>query len=175
MSEREMPPRLEYVDGEAIRWLGRDLRLRVVEGAKRNKARIRAELGIVELALREGADRAAREAAIEACWRAGLEAILPGAAGPWEERLAVSATAWTVRRMTSRWGSCNTKTGRICLNLELARRAPACLEYVIVHELAHLKEAGHGPRFKAILDRTMPDWRAREKLLAAEALPRRRR
>lgn len=172
MASMERPPRLDYVEGERLRWLGRDLELHVVSGARRTRARLDPEAGVVELLARDGCPRDERAAAIEACRRDGLKAMLPGLARKWETILGVAASEWGVRRMTSRWGSCNTKTGRISINLELSRRPPACLEYVIVHELAHLIEAGHGPRFKAILAGALPDWRSREKLLASEALPR---
>jgi len=172
MATMRRPPRLEYVEGESLRWFGRDLVLHVVPASRKARARLEPEAGCVWLAVREGADRDERAAAIEACWRASLLEALPSLAAKWEAQLGVQAERWGCRRMTSRWGSCNTRARRISLNLELARRPPACLEYVVVHELAHLLEPGHGPRFKAILDRALPDWRAREKLLASEAMPR---
>ena len=61
--------------------------------------------------------------------------------------------------MTTKWGTCNPSTGKIWLNLQLAKKPPECLEYVILHELAHLKVKDHGPEFVAILDRYMPMWR----------------
>ena len=177
MATMRRSPRLEYVEGESLRWFGRDLVLHVVPGSRKARARLEPESGCVWLAARESADhegsgREERAAAIEACWRASLLAALPALAAKWEPLLGVHAERWGCRCMTSRWGSCNTRARRISLNLELARRPPACLEYVVVHELAHLLEPGHGPRFKAILDRALPDWRARENLLASEAMPR---
>ena len=83
----------------------------------------------------------------------------------WESITGLYADSWHIRNMTSRWGSCNILKKRMCFNLQLAARPNDCLEYVILHELAHLKEAGHGPKFKAILDFYMPDWRdVRKKL-----------
>lgn len=67
--------------------------------------------------------------------------------------------------MVSRWGSCNVKTGRICINVQLAAQPPECLEYVVVHELCHLREANHGPRFHALLDAYLPHWRDAERKL----------
>ena len=69
------------------------------------------------------------------------------------------------RNMTSRWGSCQTKTGRICINVRLAAYPPQCLEYVVVHELCHLLEPGHGPRFWALVDGFLPTWREAKALL----------
>jgi len=63
--------------------------------------------------------------------------------------------------MKTKWGSCNRETGHICLNLELAKKHPRCLEYVVVHEMVHLLERGHGERFAKLMDGFLPDWRAR--------------
>lgn len=66
---------------------------------------------------------------------------------------------WGVKQMKTRWGTCNINAKRIWLNLELAKKSPHCLEYIIVHEMAHLIEKGHGDKFKAIMDRYYPNWK----------------
>ena len=96
-----------------------------------------------------------------AAWRAAVEAAAPSLVALWEPVMGVRAGKIAYRNMTSRWGSCNPKTGRICLNIQLAKYPPECLEYVVVHELCHLLERGHGPRFKALMDTFLPDWRKR--------------
>lgn len=96
-----------------------------------------------------------------AAWRAAVEAAAPSLVAEWEPVMGVRAGKIAYRNMTSRWGSCNPKTGRICLNIQLAKYPPECLEYVVVHELCHLLERGHGPRFKALMDAFLPDWRER--------------
>jgi hypothetical protein len=63
--------------------------------------------------------------------------------------------------MKTKWGSCNRESGRIWINLELAKKHPLCLEYVVVHELAHLLERNHGERFVKLMDSLLPDWRTR--------------
>lgn len=83
----------------------------------------------------------------------------------WEPLIGVRSKKRAYREMSSRWGSCNPHTGRICLNTHLLDFPDECLEYVIVHELCHLIEANHGSRFKALMDRHMPDWRDRRKRL----------
>lgn len=105
----------------------------------------------------------AAEAAPEqvAAWRAVVEACVPALVEAWEPIMGVKAGKLAYRNMTSRWGSCQPSTGRICINVRLALYPPECLEYVVVHELCHLLERGHGPRFKALMDTFMPDWRAR--------------
>lgn len=94
-------------------------------------------------------------------WRAVVETCVPALIEAWEPIMGVRAGKVAYRNMTSRWGSCQPATGRICINVRLALYPPECLEYVVVHELCHLIERGHGPRFQAAMDRFMPDWRAR--------------
>lgn len=96
-----------------------------------------------------------------AAWRAVVEAYVPALVEAWEPIMGVKAGKLAYRNMTSRWGSCQPATGRICINVRLALYPPECLEYVVVHELCHLLERGHGPRFKALMDAFMPDWRTR--------------
>ncbi|HIY83715.1 M48 family metallopeptidase [Rubneribacter sp.] len=94
-------------------------------------------------------------------WRAVVETCVPVLVAAWEPVMGVKAGRLAYRNMTSRWGSCQPATGRICINVRLALYPPECLEYVVVHELCHLLERGHGPRFKALMDAFMPDWRER--------------
>ncbi len=63
--------------------------------------------------------------------------------------------------MKTCWGSCNPRARRIWLNLELAKKPPSCLEYILVHEMAHLVESHHNERFHALMDRHLPQWRIR--------------
>ncbi len=97
--------------------------------------------------------------------RKELKSSAPPLVAHWAAVMGVETPDIAVRRMTSRWGTCNTQTRRITLNLELARRDGALLEYVIVHELAHLVERGHNARFYAVMDAHLPDWRARRRVL----------
>lgn len=85
----------------------------------------------------------------------------------WEKKMGVRHTGLKVHRMKTRWGSCNVRTGGINLNTLLACWPQECLEYIVVHELAHLHEANHSPRFHAIVERYLPEWRERKKMLAA--------
>ena len=94
-------------------------------------------------------------------WRKVVEAFVPALVEKWEPILGVKAGKLAYRNMSSRWGSCQPATGRICINVRLALYPPECLEYVVVHELCHLLVPGHGPAFKALLDGVMPDWRKR--------------
>ena len=96
-----------------------------------------------------------------AAWREVVSACVPALIAAWEPIMGVKAGKLAYRNMTSRWGSCQPATGRICINVRLALYPPECLEYVVVHELCHLLERGHGPRFHQLMDAFMPDWKQR--------------
>ena len=98
-------------------------------------------------------------------WRAIVEGLTPGLVAHWAVIMGVKPGKLAYRNMTSRWGSCQPATGRICINVRLALYPPQCLEYVVEHELAHLLVHGHGPQFRVVMDRYLPDWRKRKKLL----------
>ena len=83
----------------------------------------------------------------------------------WQQRMGVHCTGLKVHVMKTRWGSCNVRTGGINLNTLLACWPKECLEYIVVHELAHLLEANHSPRFHRIVGSFLPDWRERKRLL----------
>ena len=100
-----------------------------------------------------------------AAWRAIVEGLTPGLIERWSAVMGVTPGKLAYRNMKSRWGSCQPSTGRICINVRLALYPPQCLEYVVVHELAHLIVRGHGPEFHAVLDRYLPTWRDAKKLL----------
>jgi hypothetical protein len=92
-------------------------------------------------------------------WRKTVEVFVPALVKKWEPIIKVKAGKLAYREMKSRWGSCQPATGRICINTRLALYPPECLEYVVVHELCHLRVAGHGADFKALMDEFLPNWR----------------
>jgi len=97
--------------------------------------------------------------------RRTLKKVAPQVVEYWAQVMGLPMPDIAIRRMTTRWGTCNTATKRITLNLELARRDPSLLEYVVVHELAHLIERGHNQRFYAVMEQYLPDWKQRRRLL----------
>src|SRR5438046_5868384 len=82
----------------------------------------------------------------------------------WQKALGVELADCGIKRMKTKWGSCNPESRRIWLNLELAKKSAQCLEYIVVHELVHLIERRHNDRFTSIMDEYLPHWR----LLRAE-------
>ncbi|MEE0845254.1 MAG: SprT family zinc-dependent metalloprotease [Eggerthellaceae bacterium] len=151
--------RVKPPDGRVEVSAPRDVDIDVIRRFVQRKAGwIRTQQG---LAAQSPMARAAGAPAEEvAQWKRVVQAFVPGLVSKWEPIMGVKAGRIAYRNMSSRWGSCQPSTGRICINVRLALYPPECLEYVVVHELCHLLESGHGPRFHALMDAFLPDWRA---------------
>ena len=152
--------RRELVTGESHYVDGRRYRLDVVERAGAPAVRLTNNTTLT-LQVRPGTGRDARDAVLQRWYRRRLRRRLPALLARWEPRVRVAVAEARIRRMKTRWGTCNPDARRIWLNLELAGKPPACLEYVLVHELVHLIERGHTDRFRALMDQLMPRWRQR--------------
>lgn len=101
-----------------------------------------------------------------------LQKILPEMFDRWQAAMGVKCSRVTIRDTRSQWGSCNPSNGHISISVWLGAYPEECVEYVVVHELAHLIERGHNARFYAVLDQYYPDWRAcRDKLRQTRPLP----
>jgi predicted metal-dependent hydrolase len=87
-----------------------------------------------------------------------------------EKVTGLKASSWQTKYMTTRWGTCNTQTGKIWINVQLAKKTPECLEYIILHELIHLAERNHNERFVSLMDKYMPMWREVKVTLNSQAL-----
>ena len=152
--------RREFVTGESHYFEGRRYRLDVVVSGDPTGIRLRGNAWI-EMRVRPGAGRDAREAVLYRWYRARLRERIPKMIAKWEPKVGVKVADWRIRRMKTRWGTCNPEARRIWLNSELAKKHLECLEYVVVHEMVHLVERAHNDRFRKILDRVMPGWRMR--------------
>lgn len=153
--ERQTPR--QYVSGESHYFLGARYRLNVIErpGAGRVEVRNRQ---FIDLYVRPGSTAEQRRRVMAAWYRAYLRAAIPALIEKWEKIMGVAVAEWGIKQMKTRWGTCNSQAGRIWINLELAKKSPRCLEYIVVHELAHLLERQHNERFRAVMDRFLPHW-----------------
>lgn len=113
----------------------------------------------IVLRVRPGSDEDKRAEIMHAWHRSLLHAAIPRLIQKWEPKLGVSVNAYYIQRMKTKWGSCNPAAGNIRLNTELVKKPRDLLEYVIVHEMAHLLEPTHNDRFVGILDLHSPGWR----------------
>jgi predicted metal-dependent hydrolase len=88
-----------------------------------------------------------------------LRRIIASMVPQWEFRLGVQAKEWKLRKMKSRWGTCDTRTGKITFSTSLIRKSIRCIEYVVAHELAHLIVADHSKKFYAVMAKHFPYWK----------------
>ena len=122
------------------------------------------------LRVRPGTNRDKREAILYRWYRHQLKMLIPSLIVKWEAVIGVHIADWGVKRMKTRWGTCNIEARRIWLNLELVKKPPRCLEYVLVHEMVHLLERHHNERFRTLMDRFLPQWRLYRDELNSEPL-----
>ncbi|MFW5800470.1 MAG: M48 family metallopeptidase [Spirochaeta sp.] len=151
---------LRYRSGEMHMVAGKACKLVVLEQPGKPQIRLDPE-GVLELRIPAGSDMERRRQVVEDWLRRRLQQQLHELVRTWEPVIGRSVAECRVKRMKTLWGSCSIKARRIWLNLELARRSPGCLEYVVVHEMVHLHERYHNRRFYSLMDRFLPDWRAR--------------
>ena len=148
----------DLVTGESHYFEGRRYRLDVIEDEGRPSVRL-VNNTRMELRVRPSADRGARETVLDQWYRRQIRDKLPALLEKWEPKVGVRVAEVRIRRMKTRWGTCNRDAYRIWLNLELVKKLTSCLEYIVVHEMIHLIEGSHSERFRNLTDRLMPQWR----------------
>lgn len=157
-------PEREIAEGETHWFQGKKYILAIREVSGREGV-VLTGFDTMELVLRAGSDLGHRREVLDRWYRERLKLELAPLIAKWEPELGVKAAFWGVRRMKTRWGSCNPAARRLWFSLELAKKPPECLEYVVVHELAHLLERRHGARFKELMTLHLPEWRQIRKRL----------
>ncbi len=154
---QERQSKREMVSGESHYVEGRRYRLQVVE--KPGAPAIKLKSGRIMLQVPAEADRDRREKVLNDWYRARLRHRVAESIEKWEQVTGLKVRDWRIRKMKTRWGTCNASAGRIWINLELAKKSPRCLEYIMVHEMVHMLERHHNENFKMYMDRFMPQWR----------------
>ncbi|WP_291627817.1 M48 family metallopeptidase [Clostridium sp.] len=158
-ASQERQSKREYVSGESYYLWGERFNLRVVERENAySKVKIENKRYIT-LYVKYGTPIEKREEIITEWYRKQIKEVIPKLISKWEPILGVEVKEWGVKKMNTKWGTCNSEAKRIWLNLYLAKRPYRCLEYVVVHEMTHLLEKTHSNRFKELLDNNYPNWR----------------
>lgn len=157
------PPKFE--SGEIHRYQGCEYELCIVEHSAPPAVHLIPEERQLRLYVRTGSSRDKKASVLKEWYRDRLKEQIPKLIEKWESPMGVSVEEFGVKQMKTRWGSCNVRACRIWLNLELAKKSPACLESVVVHEMVHLLERRHNKRFYALMDRFLPEWREIDKEL----------
>ncbi len=149
----------EFVSGESHYFEGRRYRLDVIEDEGRPSVHLISNTRMA-LRVRRGADRDTREAVLHEWYRSQLLGRLPALLQKWEPKVGIQVDEVRIKRMKTRWGTCNSAACRIWLNLELIKKSTPCLEFILVHEMVHLIERSHNEQFRDLMGRLMPQWRA---------------
>lgn len=153
----------EMISGECHYLWGKPYRLQVHEQA--GKHELKVERSRLHLYVNTGTTVENKALVLNTFYRNELKDRINELLPAWQSKIGVSVADWGVKKMKTKWGSCNIQAKRIWLNLELAKKPYECLEYILVHELVHLLERKHNERFIAYLDQFLPNWRERRELL----------
>lgn len=153
----------QYVSGETLYVWGKQYFLQVEYSYKGNAFTLSGDTAI--LTVRKESSPKQRESFVNEWYRNLLKQEVAKYLPKWEKTTGLYCSSWQSKYMTTKWGTCNPTSKKIWLNLQLAKKPIECLEYVILHELAHLKVHNHGPEFTAILDQYMPYWREHKRRL----------
>ncbi|VEN74958.1 Metal-dependent hydrolase [Candidatus Desulfarcum epimagneticum] len=155
---RERTAPKEFKDTETHYFQGRRYGLRVREIARGGRVELSEKDGLT-LYVKPGSSVEYRRRVFQEWRRRELKKTIPEMLAHWEKKMNVQVHFWGVKRMKTKWGSCNILRKRIWLNLELAKKPVQLLEYVLVHEMTHLLERRHNAEFKAWMDHFLPGWR----------------
>jgi predicted metal-dependent hydrolase len=154
----------EMVNGECHYLWGRKYRLKVINVQGKYSVQAKGN-GKLELAVAESTSIDNKLKLLNRFYRDEMQRSLEKLLSTWQKKLGVEANSLNTKKMKTKWGSCNIQARRIWLNLELAKKPPECMEYILVHELVHLLERHHNQRFRSLMDKHIPNWRERRDLL----------
>ena len=166
IAAKPLPSARRFLSGERFFVWGEPLQLTVKFGRGCNIVLRDGSRLILSLKAQETeSSPAEREALLNEWYRRELARAVPPLLARAETIVGKSAAEWRIKNMKTKWGTCNIRARRIWLNLQLAKYPVSCLEYIIIHELAHLWEHYHNAHFKSLMDKFCPDWRERKKLV----------
>lgn len=154
------PKKLEYVSGETHYFLGKKYKLAVIPTEDSPRVEINQEH--IDLYAKPKSDS---QKMLYEFYHSELKKQLPLFIEKWESTIGKKVNGFRIRRMRTRWGSCNIKNKRISINLELAKRPLHCLDYVVLHEMVHLLEKSHNKNFKNLMTLFLPEWKIYKKEL----------
>lgn len=164
--EREVPRK--YITKESHYYLGKRFLLKVIEHNASAKVVIKHE--IIEMYIRPNTDLKERQEILDGWYRQRLKKILPGMIAQYEKVMKIKVNEFGIKKMKTRWGTCSIEAKRIWLNLELAKKPRECIEYIVVHEMAHLLERHHNQRLTAFMDKFLPKWKFYKEALNKSSL-----
>ncbi|MDR2035646.1 MAG: M48 family metallopeptidase [Coriobacteriales bacterium] len=162
IARQPLPPERRYESGETLFVWGEPYLLQVNYGTRYSLELVDAT---AVFTARRASTPVQRERFIREWYRAQLKSEVAHLLPKWEAVTGLQCAGWQSKYMTSKWGTCNSAKQRIWLNVQLAKRPLECLEYVIVHELVHLRIRNHGAEFKELMSSHLPQWKVLRKKL----------
>lgn len=153
--KREAPR--EYLDKESHYFLGKRYLLKITENDSAPFVKLNHKT--IELSVRPNSDKEKRKEVLEAWYRSQLREIATGMISKWEKKMKLKVSECGIKKMKTKWGTCNAEASRIWLNFELAKKPIECIEYIVVHEMIHFKERNHNDKFIAHMNHFLPEWK----------------
>ena len=163
ITEQERESAREYVQRESHYVWGQRYLLKVVE--KDAAPQIELHHNKMVLQVRPETSTERRQELLDTWYRVQLKGAVQPLVSKWEPVMGVKVDRVFVQRMKTKWGSCSRTSASIRLNTDLAKKPAECLEYIVVHEMAHIIEPTHNSRFVGLMDRLMPNWKFYRQLL----------
>jgi len=157
LRNQEREAQREFINRESHYFNGKRYLLKMTE---RNAApKVILKYSTIEIFVRPETDIVKKKSILDEWYRQKLKETLPSLIEKWEKKMNVQVNEFGIKKMKTKWGTCNRQAKRIWLNLELAKKPPECLEYIVVHEMVHLLERNHNDKFIALMNEFIPKWR----------------
>jgi hypothetical protein len=157
-ANQERQTKRDYSSGESHYFFGKRYRLEVVYKDKAPVVILKGKNKII-LQVRPKSPAIKRREVMMDWYRKELHTVVDELITKWQKKIGVEVKFWSIKQMKTRWGTCNHKRARILINLELAKKPIACVDYVVVHELLHLIEKKHSNKFVAMMAKYIPKWK----------------
>ncbi|MCT4142053.1 M48 family metallopeptidase [Elizabethkingia anophelis] len=158
-------PEYLYVTNESHYFFGKRYLLKITESTKQSKVILHHSK--IEIMVPKASDAVFIKNKLYQWYRKQLRLLLAEKIAFYKKEMNVFPQSFGIRKVKTKWGSCNDTTQTLWFNIELAKKPKECIEYIVVHELVHLKERRHNKNFILLMNKYMPNWQLRKKELNA--------
>ncbi len=157
LKNQEREAEREFLNRESHYFKGKRYLLKIIE--QDSAPRVELKHKRIELYVRPEINREKMRSILDEWYREQLKEGVPAIIENWAKKMGVHVQEFRIKKMRTKWGTCNREAKRIWLNLELAKKPPECLEYIVVHEMVHLLERKHNDRFVSLMNQFLPKWK----------------
>jgi predicted metal-dependent hydrolase len=152
---REVPR--DYLTKESHYYLGKRYLLKVIE--LDTVPIVNLTHDTIELYVRPNSSREKKKEILEAWYRERLKETLAELIVKWEKKMKIKVSEFGVKKMRTKWGTCNREAKRVWFNFELVKKPINCIEYIVVHEMVHFKERNHNDKFVSLMNNYLSEWK----------------